>query len=72
MKRVFAHIGFSSALTLLILNLVSVRFVPVITAGLAAVFAASLALKKYRQAAAVPVCLGSALFACLLFMFVYR
>ena len=71
MKRVFAHIGFSSATALIVINMISVSYVPYITAGLAVLFAASLMLKKYRQALALPLCFGSALFACLLFLCVY-
>ncbi len=71
MKRVFAHIGFSFALTLIIVNIIGVSVVPALTAALALVFIASLILPKYREAAAVPVCLGSALLACFVFLSVY-
>lgn len=72
MKRVFTHIGFSFATALVVINLISVNYVLIITAGLAALFAVSLSVKKYRQALAVPLCFGSALFACLLFLCVYN
>ena len=72
MKRVFAHIGFSFALTMLILNLIEIKFILPIVIGLAVVFIASLIIKKYRQALAVPICLGTALFACLIFLFSYN
>ena len=72
MKRVFAHIGFSMAVTLLILNLISVTYVPLFAAALGMVLIAALLLPKYRQAIAVPLCLGTAVFACLLFLAVYH
>ena len=71
MKRVFAHIGFSTATALIVLNMISAVYVPYIATGLALMLCVSLALKKYRQAVTVPLCLSSALFACLLFLCVY-
>ncbi len=71
MKRTFALIGFSEALTLLILNLTEIKYIPVIGAALAIIFITTLILPKYRQEMVFPVCLGSALFACILFMSVY-
>lgn len=68
MKRVFTHIGFSMATALIVLNLVSVDVAFIISIGLAVVLIASLLVPKFRQAMAVPLCLGSALFACLVFM----
>lgn len=72
MKRIFSHIGFSVAVTLLVLNLINVNCIIYITAGLTVLFAVSLAVKKYRQALALPLCFGSAVFACLLFLCVYN
>ena len=73
MKRFFAHIGFSFALTMLLLNLINRQsIISYITAGLAILLVASLLIKKYRQALAVPVCLGAAVFACIIFMFSYQ
>lgn len=68
MKRVFAHIGFSFAVALLILNLIPIKYIIAIAAGLAVVFIASLAIQKYRQALTVPICIGTALMACLVFL----
>lgn len=68
MKRIFAHIGFSMAVCLIVLNLIEYKYVYVITAGLAIIFVASLVIDKFRKALAVPVCLGSALFACIVFI----
>ncbi len=72
MKRVFAHIGFSAAVTLIVLNLIGAEYVLIISAGLAVIFAASLLIRKYRQALTVPICVGSALFACLIFLIVFN
>lgn len=68
MKRIFAHIGFSTAVTLLVLNLIEIKYVFAISAGLAVVFAISLALPKIRQAMVVPLCVGGAVFACLVLL----
>lgn len=70
MKRPFAHIGFSMAISLIVLNLLPYNFVLPIFVGLAIIFVASLALSKFRQAITVPLCVGTALFACLLFVLV--
>ena len=72
MKRVFAHIGFSFALTMLVLNLVNTKYIPLLAAGLAVLLAVSLLLRHFRQAVAVPLCLGSALLACLVFLTVWQ
>ncbi|MBQ7740811.1 MAG: ComEC/Rec2 family competence protein, partial [Eubacterium sp.] len=68
----FAHIGFSCAVTLLVLNVIKPEYATVIAAGLAVLLAASLLIEKYRRAVAVPLCVGSALFACLIFITVYQ
>ncbi|MBR1763233.1 MAG: ComEC/Rec2 family competence protein [Eubacterium sp.] len=67
MKRVFAHIGFSFAVSMLVLNLIPAQYSLYLMAGLAFLLIASLFIKKYRQALAVPLCLGAATFACLIF-----
>ena len=71
MKRVFTHIGFSMALALVVLNIVSIDTTVIIAAGLAVAFIASLLTAKTRQSISVPLCLGTALFACLVFMVNY-
>ena len=71
MKRVFAHIGFSVAVTLFALCFIKIDYIYSITAGLTVILIVSLAISKYRQAIAVPLCLSSAVFACLLFLFVF-
>ena len=72
MKRCFATIGFSSAVTLLVLNVLSFEYVCAVTAALALVFVTSLILPKYRDGAVLPVSLASALFSCLIFICVYK
>lgn len=72
MKRAFSHIGFSIAITLFLANIIPPQFVLIVLAGLVILFATSLALPKYRQALTVPICIGSAIFACLVFLCVYN
>lgn len=71
MKRVFAHIGFSFALTLVILNLISIKWVLAVFVIASALFIVSLIVEKIRKAVAVPLCLFSAVLACLLFSSFY-
>lgn len=71
MKRVFTFVGFSMAVTLIALNVFLAKKCIIVLIGLAVIFAASLVLSKYRQAKVVPVSVGAALFACLLFCFNY-
>lgn len=71
MKRVFAHIGFSFALTLVILNLISIKGVLVVFVAASALFVVSLLINKTRKAVAIPLCLFSAVLACLLFYSTY-
>lgn len=70
MKRVFAFIGFTAAITLIVLNIIDFRFVTLILSISAVLFAASLLIKKTRQARVLPIVLGSTVFACLIFMLV--
>lgn len=72
MKRVFAHIGFSTAVTLLAVNLIGIQAVPAAAVGVGILFFVSLLLPRYRRALAVPLCFGAALFACLLYITVYQ
>lgn len=67
MKRVFAHIGFSTALALIVLNLVSVKWALVILSVASVLFIASLIIDKTRNAVSIPLCLACVIFACLLF-----
>lgn len=71
MKRGFSVIGFTVAVTLFVLNIVSVNVVPAVLIGTAALFITSLILPDFRKNTVVPLCFGSALFACVLFITVY-
>lgn len=72
MKRLFAHIGFSAAVTLLAVNLMEIRFVPIVLAGLAVMLTVSLLLSQLREAVTAPLCLSAAVFACLLYLVTFH
>lgn len=72
MKRVFAHIGFSFALTLFVLNIVSANWALVIFSAASVLFIASIAVRKTRSAVAVPLCLICVMLACTLFWVNYN
>lgn len=67
MKRVFAHIGFSFAVTLIILNFLKIEAVLAVLAAVSALFVFSLVIPKTRNAVAVPLCLLCSVLACALF-----
>ncbi len=71
MKRPFAYIGFSTALTLLFLNVTDIKYIPIIGVALSVFFVTTLILPEYRQEKVFPVCFGFALFACILYITVY-
>lgn len=71
MKRVFAFIGFSFAITLLFVNIIPFPAVRYIALVLSILTALSLIIKDIRQAKVVTVILCSSTIACLLFLFVY-
>lgn len=71
MKRPLSHIGFSVAITLLVLNLIGNKYVLIIMIGLAVILAASLVLSKFRKALSVPLCVGGALLGCVIFACTY-
>lgn len=66
MKRVFAHIGFSFAVTLVILNFLKIEAVLAVLAAISALFVFSLVIPKTRNAVAVPLCLLCSVLACAL------
>lgn len=68
MKRLFAHIGFSVGVTLLAVNLMDIRFVPAVLAGLTVMLSVSLLLSQLREAVTAPLCLSAAVFACLIYL----
>lgn len=71
MKRVFAHIGFSFAITLIVLNIFSIDAAFVILTVTGAAFAVAMIFDKTRKAKAFPLCAASAFLACVLFLSVY-
>ena len=71
MKRYFACIGFSCAIALFVLNIADISLAVPLTAGSAVMFVATMLIPKYRQGKAFPLCFGSVLFACVLFLSVY-
>ena len=71
MKRIFTHIGFSTAVTLLVINLLPVNSISLIMLGLAVLSAASLVIFKGKEKA-IFVCLISGVFACGVFLCTYN
>lgn len=69
MKRVFAFVGFSSAITLIVLNAVDFNLVKFIFIPTVILLIVSLSVKNLRQGKVLPVTFGSMLFACLVFIF---
>lgn len=72
MKRVFAFIGFTVAITLIVLNIIQFNYSYIVLIGAAALFAASLFFKSFRQGKVVPLVTGSVIFACILFITAYN
>ena len=72
MKRAFAHIGFSALLTTIALNVFGVMFAEHLCIVLAGVFVVALVIPKFRQAVSVPLCAGSALLVCFIFIFRFK
>lgn len=68
MKRVFAFIGFTCAIALIVLNLISFDYSLLIISIAAVLFVSSLLIKSLRQARVLPVVFGSIIFACLIFI----
>lgn len=71
MKRVFAFIGFSVAITLVVLNLISFKYSYIVLLVAVALFSASLLFKSFRKAGVLPVVLGSVVFASCIFITAY-
>lgn len=71
MKRVFAFIGFTTAITLIVLNLISFKYSYIVLFAAVALFSASLLFKSFKKAGVVPVVLGSVIFASCIFIIAY-
>ena len=69
MKRVFAFVGFSSAITLLVLNTIPYNLVKFLIIPIVILLLVSLSVKKLRQGRVLPITFCSILFACLIFVF---
>lgn len=69
MKRVFAFIGFSSALTLLILNTLPFRFAGYLLLSAVILFLVSLLIKNFRDGMVIPIVLGAVIFSSCAFIF---
>ena len=72
MKRAFAHIGFSFGVTLFVLNAFGAEVAIYAAVALAGVFICAVSLPNLRRGVSLPLCAGSALFACLLFLYAYH
>lgn len=71
MKRVFAHIGFSVAITLIILNFLSIKGAFVVLGVTSVLFAVFMIIGKTRRAVAVPLCMCSCVLASVIFISFY-
>ncbi len=70
MKRVFAFIGFTVAITLVVLNIIPYHFAWLVLSIAVVLFIASLLIKFTRDGRVICVVLGSIVFACTMFMLV--
>lgn len=68
MKRVFAHLGFSAAVMLLILNFFSVTFAYIALGVVLAALCLALSVPRLRQGVSVWLCLVGAVVACVTFI----
>lgn len=68
MKRVFAHIGFSFAITLIVLNFLEIEAAFAVLAIAGVAFAVSVFVRKTRRSLSVPLCMFSAVLACVIFI----
>ena len=71
MKRVFAHIGFSFAITLIVLNFLGIEAAFAILAVAGVAFAVSVFFGKTRISLSVPLCMFAAVFASAIFISSY-
>lgn len=71
MKRAFANIGFTFAVTLIVLNFLSVKWALAAFAAVSVLFVVFLAFEKTRKAAVLPVSMLSAALACVIFIVSY-
>lgn len=72
MKRVCAFIGFTVAITLIVLNVIDFKYSYVVLIAAVTLFIASLLFKFFRKGRVVPVVLGSVIFASCIFIIAYN
>ncbi len=72
MKRPFANIGFTFAVTLIILNFLNVKWALAVFAVVSVLFVIFIAAEKTRKAAALPLSMLSAALACIVFVTVWN
>lgn len=70
MKRVFAFIGFTVAITLVMLNIIPYSFAGLVLPIAVVLFIASLLIKFTRESKVLCVVFGSVIFACIMFVLV--
>lgn len=71
MKRVFAFIGFTVAITLIVLNVIDYKYFYIVLGVAVALFLASLLFRALRKGKVLPVVMGSVIFACCIFAVAY-
>lgn len=71
MKRPLAFVGFSMAITLLLLNIIDYIYAKYVLVLAVVLFTVSLLITKLRQARVVPLVCGATLIACLIFILGY-
>ena len=71
MKRPLAFVGFSMAITLLLLNIIDYIYAKYVLVLAVVLFTVSLLITKLRQARVVPLVCGATLLACLIFILGY-
>lgn len=68
MKRAFATIGFTFAVTLIVLNFLSVKWALAAFTAVSVLFVLFISIQKTRRAAVLPVSMLSAALACVIFI----
>ena len=72
MKRAFANIGFTFAVTLIILNFLNVKWALAVFSAVSVLFVIFIAAERTRKAAALPLSMLSAALACVVFATAYN
>ena len=72
MKRAFANIGFTFAVTLIILNFLNVKWALAVFSAVSVLFVIFIAAERTRKAAALPLSMLGAALACVVFATAYN